>query len=417
MSKREYGAGSVYLRKDGRWVGTIEAGWTSNNTRRRVTVTGKTEAEAKRRLRDRKAEIAKTVGQVTSGKILRMTVKAWAEEWQTIRVRRVRPKTYDADSAALSHWIIPTIGAKRLVDLAPRDVRAVEARERAAGHAPASLLRTQRTLIKMLRDALEEGYAVPAALFNIKAPGRAENDREALEPAQALAVMAHATDLPHGSRYFVAFYQGLRQGEALGLTWDAIDFEANTITVEWQLQPLPYADKADRSKGFRIPDGYTARHLTGRFHLVRPKTKKGYRVIPMVGEIRQALFELRQVAEPSVGNLVWTRPNGWPIDKADDAEEFRALQAAAGVQHPSGRPYVGHEMRNTTATLLLEAGVDPVVITAILGHSSWATSVGYMKARDTRLRAAMEQVAVALRPKELEPSDAATSPNSADESN
>jgi integrase len=98
---------------------------------------------------------------------------------------------------------------------------------------------------------------------------------------------------------------------------------------------------------------------------------------------------------------VWTRENGWPIDKADDAAEFRRLQDAAKVRHPDGRHYYGHEMRNTTATLLLEADIDPVTITAIMGHSSWVVSAGYMKAREPRLRAAMEQIAEALRPREL----------------
>ena len=37
-----------------------------------------------------------------------------------------------------------------------------------------------------------------------------------------------------------------------------------------------------------------------------------------------------------------------------------------------------HEARNTTATLLVEAGVDPKIIKAILGHSSIVTSRGYL---------------------------------------
>lgn len=386
---------------DGRWIAAVEAGWTENSKRRRVHVTAKTEAECRRKLKHKRAEIARAEGQVSSGAMLRRTVKAWADEWLPIRQQSVRPKTYDVDKAAVSRWIVPTIGAKRLVDLAPRDIRAFHARQRAAGLAPATIARNHRALLKMLRDATQEGYGVPDNVLRSAGPGEGENDRQAMETVQAVAVMHHAVDLPHGSRYFVAFYEGLRQGEALGLTWDAIDFDANTITVEWQLQPLPYLDKRDRSKGFRVPHGYVARPLVGRFHLVRPKTSKGYRVIPMVPEIRQALLGQRATAGETVGNLVWVRPNGWPIDKADDSAEFRAMQDAAKVRHPAGRHYTTHEMRNTTAQLLLEAGVDPVVITAILGHSNWATSTGYMKARQGPLRDAMEQIAAALRPREL----------------
>jgi hypothetical protein len=51
MTRRQYRTGSVYRRSsDGRWLGTIEHGYTRTGARRRVTVTGKTEAEAKAKL-------------------------------------------------------------------------------------------------------------------------------------------------------------------------------------------------------------------------------------------------------------------------------------------------------------------------------------------------------------------------------
>ena len=384
----------------GPWVAALMAGWTDKGNRRRVTITAKTEAEAKRRLRDRRAAIAKA-GQAAGGTAARKTVKAWADEWMDIRKAKVRPKTWEGDRSSVRQWVVPTIGSKRLVDLAPRDVRAVHAAQRNAGHQPASLLRTHWTLTRLLRDAQADGYVVPDNVFAVASPTKPDSDREALESIQAVAVLHHAADLPHGARWFVAFYQGLRQGEALGLTWEAIDFVNGTITIEWQLQPLPYADKHNRAAGFRIPEGYVARHLAGRFHLVRPKTKKGWRVIPMVPEVRDVLAAQRELTDNPTG-LVWTRPNGWPIDKADDAAEFKALQAAAGVKHPTGRPFYGHEVRNTTATLLLEAGVDEVTITAILGHSSYATSRGYMTARMAERRKALESVARAFEPRALD---------------
>jgi integrase len=100
--------------------------------------------------------------------------------------------------------------------------------------------------------------------------------------------------------------------------------------------------------------------------------------------------------------LVWTRPDGRPIPKELDAAEFRALQAAANVRHPDGRPYVGHEMRNTAATLLAEAGVEQTIIQAILGHSSYAISQGYIAARRPAMRAAMREVEAAFTRKAIE---------------
>lgn len=57
----QYGTGSVYQRaSDGRWMDVIQVGWNANGRRRTVSVPGKTEAEAKRRLRDKQKGIDKT---------------------------------------------------------------------------------------------------------------------------------------------------------------------------------------------------------------------------------------------------------------------------------------------------------------------------------------------------------------------
>jgi integrase len=406
MSKskpQEYGDGAVFARKDGRWVGVIESGWTERGTRRRIHVYAKTEAAVRRRLRDRKAEIARQLGQTSSAAQARKTVKAWADEWLEIREATKRPNTYTADRGNVRNWIVPAIGTKRLVELTARDVRAVESRIRAAEAkggrrrpGTSTVLRVQRTLIKMLRDAVEDGYPVQPSIFNVKAPGVPKSDREALETPQAIAVLAHAADLPRGTRWYVAFFAGLRQGEALGLTWGAIDFDSNTITVEWQLQPLPYKVPHDTTSGFRVPHDYEARHLQGRFHLVEVKTKEGARVIPMVPTVRDALLRWREVCPANPHGLLWTRADGWPVDAADDTEEFQALQVAAGAKHPTGRPFHGHEIRNTTATLLNELGVDEVTITAILGHTSIKTSRIYMKGRQAPMIAAMRAVEAAF---------------------
>ena len=98
---------SVYQRKDGRWVGTIEAGYTSSGARKRVTVTARTEPEVKRKLRDKQAAVR--AGQETAH---RVTVKAWADEYLSIRVRELSPKGYNAAANPIKNWVIPTIGHK-----------------------------------------------------------------------------------------------------------------------------------------------------------------------------------------------------------------------------------------------------------------------------------------------------------------
>lgn len=367
--RRDYGSGSVYQRgSDGRWIGTLEAGWTAKGTRRRRTIYARTEAEAKRKLRD--LALSQRAGQ-SAGR--RTTVKAWCEEWLPRRQTRVRPSTWTAERAAV-RWIVSTIGHVRIEDLTPAHVWAVRAavtRE----HSTSTALRHHRVLVLMLRDAQRAGHAVPPAALLVDAPVAATTDRQAMSAEHVLAVLREAGARPDGSRWVAALLQGMRQGECLGLTWDQV--ESDRIVVSWQLQRLPYADKSDRSAGFRLPDGFEARHLTGAWHLVRPKSRAGWRMLPLLPAMRGLLDDWWQAGPDSPYGLVWPRLDGRPRSARDDLAEWHALQAAAGVAHPSGRPYFVHETRHTTSTMLMELGVPESVRVALLGHSSIASTRGY----------------------------------------
>ena len=400
-----YGDGSITKLASGRYRADKDAGLTASGKRRRISATGKTEAEARRRLKAKEQALGGKAGpRRRLANADRKTIEGWATDWLAMRVETVRPNTYSTDRAAVNHYIVPTVGRVRLTDVMPSDVRSVNRAVRDAGHDEKTVLRVQRVMVKMLRDSLEEGYTVPPAVFNIKIRKDLRNPkvaRSALEVVQATAVLGHAADLPHGSRWLIAFYQGMRQGECLGLTEEALDFQRGLISLQWQLQRLPYVDRADKSRGFRVPVGYDVRHLEGNFHLVRPKTDSGWRVIPMIDEVQEALRLWLPSRPDNPHGLLWTRPDGRPMPKEIDSAEFRTLQTAANVKHPSGRPYVTHEIRNSTATLLAELGVEPTIITAILGHSSYAISQGYITARVGAMREALQGVAAAFTAKAL----------------
>lgn len=399
--RRQYRSGSVFQRNDGMWIGRFEAGRDRDGKRRRITVSATSEQRCKEKLEEKKLEIARH-GVPEHGSLAKISVDSWATQWLDIVVDDQRPKSFATTRSAITKWIIPTIGRKRLDHLTLADVRAVQDAQRKAGRAESSRRRTHSVLMSMLKDAVREGHYVPDQVFHARKPKVTESDREAIPLDQSIALLRAAADMPDASKWAAVLLQGLRQGERLGLTWDAIDHDQNVLDISWQLQQLPYIDNRQKELGPRVPDGYVHRHLEGRFYLVRPKSKKSRRIIPMVPWMAQALDTWREVAPASPHGLVWTRPDGRPVDAADDREEWRALQARAGVAHPAGRPYVGHEGRHATATLLLELGVDKTVVEAILGHSRFVESYNHSRQLPAQRRA-LEQLAAQLA---LEVSDA-----------
>lgn len=404
--RRDWGAGGVsYDKKRDRWCGTIEAGITARGTRRRIKVYGRTEPAAKRALRNKKDEIART-GIPAEGMNQNATVKGWAKQWLEIAKGRLRPNAYTATLAAVNLWIVPTIGHKRLSMLTPADIRAVTKAILAAGRSSSTANRYHGDLIKMLRDALVEGYDIKPRLLELDPPARAISDRDAITPAQLMQVIEAATAVPAGIRWITAILQGMRQGECLGLTWNCVDLDAATIDISWQLQEVPFEHGCGDTCGYkrpgscpsrkyRIPLGFELRPLVGRLCLTRPKTSAGQRIVPLVPWMVAALRLWREQAPPSPHDLVWPENDGQPRDEKEDRAAWYALQKRLGVTHGK-RPYVIHETRHTAATLLLEADVDPHTVTAIMGHTDIATSRGYQHADQTLTRRAMEKVAERL---------------------
>lgn len=400
--RRQYGTGGVsYDPGRRRWVGTIEAGVTSRGTRRRLKVTGKTEAEAKAKLKEKQRQIA-AKGMPVEGASAKVTVGMWAKTWTERRQDEVRSTTTSTDVSQVRRWVVPAIGHVRLEQLTPAHMRAVTAAIRDAGRAESTALRAQVVLKKMLRDAIVEGYQVPDRILLMPNPAKGVNDRDAVPLLDAHAILRAAADLgPAGSRWAAAFLQGMRQGECLGLTWDHVDFVKKRIEVEWQLDAVPYRIARDRSSGFRIKPGTPHRHLVERWHLMPVKSKAGKRVIPMVPWMEAALLAWREVAPSSPYGLVWPGDGGQPRDDKDDSAAWYALQDAAQVAHTAdgpggsvaGRRYALHEARHATATLLMEAGVAETVIVAIMGHSSIVSSQAYLHASEEVSRKALDGIA------------------------
>ncbi|MCI7551486.1 MAG: site-specific integrase [Arcanobacterium sp.] len=395
MSHRlEYGQGSfTYLPAKDTWRGRIDVGVDTHGKRIRLEVSAKNEDEAWLKLMGLKRQ----VGNMSKSELVKLhtTVGDWVEEWLSRREHYARPKTYASEKGALHKWIVPRLGSRQLRSITGDDVREIAVWQQRAGNSTTTARHIQRLLQQLLRDARADGYLVDDTALLAKIARPAVNHRQALTVEQATAVLDVAAREPMGSRWVAALLQGMRQGECLGLTWECVDFERRLIDVSWQLQELAYEDKAaDR---IRVPDGYEARRLYGTYHLTRPKTHAGQRIIPMVPWMEAALAAWRERAPYSVWGLVWCRDDGTPMNSKHDLHRWKMLQREAGVARPDGKPFVLHEARNTCATLLLEAGVDIEVIKTILGHSSIAMSRAYMRVNEELTRDALEKVAQRLR--------------------
>jgi len=396
-TQRNKGTGSIYQNSRGQWVAAVEAGWTTRGKRRRITLKARTEAEVRARLAEAQRRAA-TDGPVTT--FASVTVKRWADVWLAQRQRVVRPGTFVSDRSAVQRWIVPTIGHLKLDALTPADIRKVAARQEEGGLALATMQRTHAVLGKILSDAVAEGYQISQRTRESGSPGVGPSQRQALSVEGAMKILAVATARPDASRWVAALLAGLRPAEALGLTWDMVDLDAETMTLAWQLKALPYLEFRDPDSGFRVPRGFESRRVQGAYHLVRPKTRAGKRVVPLVPWLASELRTWQQIAPSSSARLVWPREDGSPRSAEFDRREWYKLvkEADVTVALPDGttrRPLL-YEARHTAATLLLSNGIDETTIKAVLGHSSVLSTQSYLHTDRTRARAALAAAASSL---------------------
>lgn len=145
--------------------------------------------------------------------------------------------------------------------------------------------------------------------------------------------------------YAVAIGTGTRQGEIFGLHWSDIDLAAATIMVR-----------------------RTLCEVKGRLFTSEPKTAKGRRRIDLPAIVVAALFEHRkQMLAEGLAAAKWGFCNiaGGPLRRSHfHRQHYKPLLKKAKL------PYVRfHDLRHTSATLLLAAGVHPKVVQERLGHS------------------------------------------------
>ncbi|MDQ3105751.1 MAG: site-specific integrase [Actinomycetota bacterium] len=376
-TKRSNGEGTDITRgDDGRYHAWLSMGLKTGGRRDRRHVSGQTRAEVSRKLRalqaQRDAGVVPDAGRAP-------TVAAWLEHWlDNIATHRVRTKTLQGYRGMVRHRIAPALGHHRLDRLQPEHVEAFYAGLKNEGLSASTVLQCHRILSRAVKVAMQRGKVSRNVCGLVDAPSVTRPEIQPLTATEARALLNAATDTRNAARWSVALSLGLRQGEALGLAWDAVDLDTGVLTVRRALQRLG-------GQGLVM---------------VEPKSRAGRRRIALPAQLveglrshRAAQLEgrLKAGSEWKDHGLVFAQPNGKPIDPRADNRAWKALLQAAGV-----RDARLHDARHTAATLLLLQGVDNRVVMELLGHSQLSMTARYQHVLPELARDAAERMGKAL---------------------
>ena len=266
--------------------------------------TGKTQKE----VREKMQAAAVEVNQGTYTAPQRLTVGQWLYIWAADYLGPLKPCTVRTYRGAVRNHIAPGLGAVRLVELHPHMVQEfVNGLELAPGFV--------RLVFQVLHTALEKAVDLdyiprnPAARCEL--PRRDRREMYPLDDGQLTALLDAARGRSLEHLVTVALFTGLRQSELLGLTWNAVDFERGTVTVDKQLSRTEH-----RAGGlFTSPKSGKARVV-----MAAPSALAALRH----QRARQAEAQLR--AGPLWANphrLVFTTALGGPLDQRNVDYHFR----------------------------------------------------------------------------------------------
>lgn len=348
-------------------------------------------------------------------------------------VNQSRPRT-KAGYRTCIRYIDRAIGKIKLTQLTPADCRKLEALiVKSLGLSPTTALQAYQVLAKALKDAEREGRVMRNVARLIDPPRKAATALTVLTTDEGIAVIGSVADERLGSRWAAALLTGARQGELLGLELDRVvlDGDYPHIDLSWQLQRINWRHGANctldgkhddgtpkRKCGFKMgtrcptrtidaPADWEHRVIEGGLYWSRPKSKAGWRIIPLVEPLR-SIMELRIAAakhEPNPHGLVWTSDqkhargrsdivyplDGSPVDPSRDNAAWHV------VLHHAGVPQVRlHDARHTAVTILYDLGVSETVIQDIVGQSTVATTRSYRHKNKKPMYEAMSLLGLAL---------------------
>jgi integrase len=351
--KRGNGEGSIYKRKDGRWVGQYLV-YTAAGPKYRY-IYGKTRQAVAEKL-------AKTIADRDGGLIFdagKMKLGEYLDRWLSDSVKgTVRASTYERHEAIIRLHIKPSLGRVGLKKLTPAHVRGLIGEKLNAGLAPATVRKIHSTLHKALSQAVSDGM-VPRNAADVKAPRPTPEEMRPLSEAEARAFLEAARET--GDRfealYVLAIATGLRRGELLGLRWDDVDLKRGTLRVGRAL----------------VREG--GRHVLGE-----TKTRRGRRQINLTPRTVNALKthrknqleeKIRRTGLYQDHGLVFASGVGTPLNPENLVKRsFKPLLKKAGL--PEIR---FHDLRHTCATLLLGRGVHQKFVQELLGHATIAMTL------------------------------------------
>lgn len=314
---------------------------------------GKTQKEVRQKMQAAAVELDAGTYQEPS----KISVGAWLDIWEADYLGDIKPFTKASYHTQITNHIKPALGAVKLQALtAPQIQRFYNGlQDGDAPLSPKTIKNVHGVLHKALQQAVEIGYIRFNPAGACKLPRVEKAEIKPLDEKQIAFFLEAIRGHRFEALYAVTLFTGLREGEALGLKWDCVDFKAGTIRIDKQLQ-------REKKKG-------------GQYIFAPLKNDKARTITPAPwvmqllkqhrAEQLENRFHAAELWEDS--GLVFTDMIGHHLAIHTVYKDFKKVVTSIGL--PDTR---FHDLRHSYAVASLRAGDDIKTVQSNLGHATAA---------------------------------------------
>ena len=310
-----------------------------------------------------------------------ISVADYLDEWLELRKPELRPNSIRIYSQRIKMQIKPALGKYKLSAITAADIQRLINDLFMQGVSRETISGVKGVLTNALKYAVEPmGYLQHAPIDGVKLPSRRvrppvpprTRPREPITPADWMQIKELLSNRSGYLAFVIGYHTGMRVGEVLGLSWEDIDFDSRTLHVRHQQQHFEHAlfitePKFESMRKISMDDALISELVA----------EKQYQQRAALLDKQYPQYTYDASGKLSIGgegtpfDPVCRQPTG-AILRYDSV-----LRRVSHVRKTLNLPnFDFHTLRHTHATMLVSAGISPLLVQERLGHKSIQVTLG-----------------------------------------